>query len=107
LGVELAAAIEAFAAGDVMEHNDAISRGVALDAGPDGGDNTSGLMPVDTRSRKQVEGDLLQIGMADSAGFHANEDLTRADFGNRNGLDADDARPFVDGGVLRRWMGGG
>ena len=45
---------------------------------------------VDAGRGQQVVFDFLEIGVADAAGFHTNEDLTRADFGRVDGVDGDD-----------------
>ena len=43
-------------------------------------DHAGRLMPVDSGRREQVVFDLLEIGVADAAGFHANQDFAGADF---------------------------
>ena len=60
-------------------------------------------MAEDARGGVRTGGNLLQIGAADAAGVHPNQDFARADLRNRNGLQAD----VVDAAIDRRLHGRG
>ena len=54
-------------------------------------DHAGGLMAVDSGRRQQIVFDFLEIGVADAAGFHPNQNLAGANFGRVD---------LVDGNVL-------
>ena len=60
-------------------------------------------MPKDARDRVRTGRDLFEVGAADTAGVHADQDLARPDCRNRNGLKADIILTAVDGGEHRGW----
>ena len=63
------------------------------------------FMAVNARRRQQVVFDLLQIGVADAAGFHPDQDLARPDGGRGDLLDATTLCAAIYGGMhgLRVW----
>src|SRR5205807_1845371 len=99
LGEDLAAAIKAGHARDVVEHHHVDAYFEIADAVADLRYNASGLMAVDARGSEKIVFDLLQIGVTDAAGFHAHEDLPRPDPGSGHVLNGDNGPPFVDRGA--------
>lgn len=99
LGVKFALAVEAFTAGDVMEDNDAVAGFDARDPGSDTGHYTRGLVSVNAWGSEQVVFDLLEIGMADAAGFDADKDFAGTDFGGADGIDRNEGVAAIDGGL--------
>ena len=73
----LLAAVETFAAGDVMEGHHTVAdcelRSIAR------GDGPGHLVPEDARPGMRVGMDLLEVRAADAAGIDADEHLVRAD----------------------------
>src|SRR3954447_11179375 len=57
------------------------------------------FMPIYAGRSEQVILDLLQVGVTDAAGLHANQDFPRADGWRRNLFNADHAATPVDRGV--------
>ena len=98
LGVELVPAIEAFPARDVMEDDDTIADGKSAHARARGCHDASRLVAKNARRRKQIVFDLLEIGVADTAAFHADEELARPDGGRRHLLHRYPAFAGVDRG---------
>ena len=65
----------------MVEDDDAVAGLEFRDVGAHVRDHARGLMAVNARRGEQVVFDLLEIGVADAAGFHADEDFARADLG--------------------------
>ncbi len=80
-----------------MEENHAIAGRVFRHSLADGNDDTGRFVTIDTRRRKQVVLDLLEIGMTDAAGFHANKQLARPDDRRVDALDSDLAVSGING----------
>ena len=59
-----------------------------LQPAPSAHHNACSLMSIDARRGQKVVFDFLEIGMADSAGFHAHENFAWSDFGNGHLLHA-------------------
>ena len=74
-----------------MKRHHAIARPELGDAAAHRGHHAGGLVPVDARRRQQIVFDLLQIGVADAASFHADQNLAGADRRRRDLLHGDDA----------------
>ena len=62
---------------------------------------SSGLMTVDARWGKEVVLNFLQVGVANAARLHADEDLPGPDGGRWDLFHADQAVPAVNRGVHR------
>src|SRR5262249_52136390 len=86
LCIDFAAAVEASPAWDVVKDHYAIARRKAFHALSHLRHHTGGLMPVDPRRRQQIVFNLLEIGMADAAGFDAHQNLAGPDLGSRDVL---------------------
>ncbi len=99
LGVNLAPAIEAFQAGDVMKCHHPVARPVFRDARPHRRHNSSRFVTVHPRRRQQVVLDLLEVGVTDATSFHPYQNLATPDGGCGNLLNADHALPAIDGCV--------
>ena len=82
---QLAPAIEAFAARNVVKHHHPVAGMKARDAGAHRRDHAGGFVAVNPGRLQQVIGDLLQIRVADAARLHADQDLPRTNLrdGNR------------------------
>ena len=85
-----------------MEHNHPVTGREARDAFAHSRHHAGGLMAVNPRRSQQVVLDFLEIGVADAAGFNANQNFTGADFGHRDGFHLDDALAFIHGGLHHR-----
>src|ERR1019366_1765449 len=79
LCIVVASTVETFQARDMVEGHHAVALLETGDPGTGSGHRAGGFVPVDARRLEQVVLDLLQVGMADAASFHANEDFARAD----------------------------
>jgi hypothetical protein len=97
LGVQPAVTVEAIAAGNVVEKDDAIAGNVFSNAIPGSHDDAGGLVAVDAGRREQVVLDFLQIGMTDTTGFDADEKLAGTDGGGFDALDSYSAVADIDG----------
>ncbi len=62
-------------------------------------------MSEDARGRVRAGGNLLEVGAADTAGVHADEELTRPDLRHGNGLQANIINAAIDGGLHGRRKG--
>ena len=82
-----------------MKDNHPVAGSVTCNSLPHRRHHTRRLMSINARRRKQVVLDLLQIGMADTARLNADQDLTAADFGNRNRFHLHHAGALVHGGL--------
>ena len=82
-------AVVTFPAGDVVEHHHAIAQFVTGNIFAQSSNHSGGLMTKDARCGMGTGCDLLQIGAADAAGVDPNQDFSRADLRNRNGLQPD------------------
>src|ERR1019366_5089656 len=103
LGEDLVPAVVTFAAGDVMEHHHAIAEFVTGYIFAEGGNHPGGFMAKYPRSGMGPGCNLLQIGAADAAGVHSNQDFARTDPRDRNGLQPD----IIDTAINRRLHGCG
>jgi hypothetical protein len=99
------AAVEAFLAGDMVKDDDAIADVEIADAGADGGDHPGCFVAENPRRSQQVVFDFLEIGVTDSAAFHADQQLARADDRRGDGLDRNPAVAGIDGGAHRGGWG--
>ena len=99
LGVDFAAAVKARHARDVVEHDHAVARFEITDAIARFRNDAGDLMAVNARRSQKIVLDLLQIGVADAAGFHAHEDLAGAYPGSGHVFNSDNGSPFVHGGA--------
>jgi hypothetical protein len=82
----------------MVEDRHAIADLKIANTGADLGYDSSGLMAVDTGGSEEIVLDLFEIGVTNAAGFHAHEDLTRADSRSGYILNGDDRSAFVYGG---------
>ena len=60
------------------------------------------FMTVNSGRGQKIVLDFFQIGMADAAGFDANQQLARTDVGRRNLFDRYNAAALVNGGAHGR-----
>ena len=106
LGVQFVAAVEAFQARNMVEDDHAVAGRVIADACADGCHHAGGFMAENARRGEQIVFDFLEIGVADAAAFHANQQLAGAD-GRASGLrlHRDFAVAGVDGGLHGGWGG--
>src|SRR6185312_4116338 len=102
LRIQLLAAVKTFSAWDMVEHDDPVAGLIFFNARTDRCDPPGGFMPIDTRAREQVIGDLLQIRGTDAAAFDADENFPGPDLGYRHRLHRNHARPFIHGGLHGR-----
>ncbi len=84
LGIYLTLAIEAFAAGYVMERHHPVARCEPGDAAAHRGHYARCLVAVNARRSQQVVFDLLEVGMADAACLDTDENLARTDLRRRD-----------------------
>jgi hypothetical protein len=84
---EFSLAIEAVAAGNVMEANDPIARVEFLDTAPDRNDRSSQLVPQNLRRLDEPIVNLLDVGAADATSGYTEKNFALADVGYGNGLD--------------------
>jgi len=99
LGVDFAAAVETRHTGDVVEDHHAIANREIADTFTDLRHNARSLMTVDAWGSEKIVLDFLQIGVTDTAGFHAHEQLTRANLRSGHDFNRDDGLPLVHGGA--------
>ncbi len=94
-------AVEAGAAGRVMEAHHAIAGFEFCDAGADGDDGAGEFVAEDLGRFDVALEDFLDVGAADAAGGDFDEDFARADFGDGDFFDADDSLFAIDAGAHR------
>jgi hypothetical protein len=102
LGECLMLAVETLAAGDVMKNYDAVSELEFVDACADGGDHSGGFVSEDARSGVGTGRDFLQVGAANSAAVHSQQQFAGTDLGHGNGFETNIIHAAVD----RRLHGG-
>ena len=81
---------------DMVMEPDAVTHGPPADPGTDFHNRPGSLMAIDALWCLGSEVDLLDVGGADTAGGHADEDLAGADAGHIDGLDAEVVHAAVD-----------
>jgi hypothetical protein len=81
-------AVVALAAWDVMKDDDAIAGLENVYASADGGDYSGSFVAEDAGRGVRSGGNFLEVGAADSAGVYADEQLSGADRGDGNRLQA-------------------
>src|SRR4029077_202050 len=89
-------AVETFAARDMMENDNPVSRLKVADSRTHGRNYARRLVAKDPRRRMRAGSDLLQVSATNSAGVYPQQDLTRADPGYRDGLHANIVYPAID-----------
>ncbi len=99
LRIQLVPAVKTFPARDVMEDDDAIAGGESPHAAADGRHYARRLMSKDARRREQVVFDLLEIGVADPAALHADQQFARSDGRRRHLLHRHHAVAGIDRGA--------
>src|SRR6266403_1997154 len=99
LRIEALFAVEAGAAGRVVETHHAITGLPFGDAGTDGDYCAGEFVAEDLRRLDVTLEDFLDVGAADSASGDFDEDFVDADFGNGDVFDADDSLFAVDAGT--------
>jgi hypothetical protein len=102
LGERLVLAVVTLAAGDVMKNYDAVSGLELAHLRADGGDYSGGFMSENAGSGMGAGRDFLQVGAANSAAVHPQQQFAGADLGYGNSLQANIVHTAVD----RRLHGG-
>src|SRR5205823_1491038 len=105
LRIDLTLAIEALLAGNMMERYHAIARREFRYPGAYPRHHPRRLVTIDARGLPPIVFDLFQIGMANAARLHANQDFAGSDGRSRDLLHADDAPAAVHGRVHRHGYG--
>jgi hypothetical protein len=82
----------------MVEDHNAIAYFKFPDTGADLGYDSGGFMAVNAGGSEEIVLDLLEIGVANAAGFHAHQDFTGADSRSGYILNGDDGSAFVYGG---------
>ena len=98
----LVAAVVALAAGDVVEHHDAITRLELADSLTYRCHDARCLVSEDARRGVRAAGNFLEIGSADAASVHPNQQLARTDLRHGHGFHPNVVDPAID----RRVHGG-
>ncbi len=96
LRVDFAMAVKTVQAGNVVEGHHAVAGFEFGNARAHGGHHAGGFMPINARRRQQVVFDLLEVGMADSAGFHADQNFAGPNGRSGNLFDGDDTLASIN-----------
>src|SRR5262249_44362965 len=96
---DLMPAVITLAARDVVKHHHPVACTEILDAVADSHDLARRLVAENPGRRMRAGRNLLQIGAADTAGMHADQHLTGADFGYRNRFQADIVLAAIHSGL--------
>ena len=78
-----------------MKHHHAIAEFVADNVFADSGNYSGSFMAKDARGRMRTGGNLLEISAADAAGVDPNQDFSRTDLWDWDGLQPDVVNPAI------------